>query len=270
MQPYEFVGDWSGQLVTTSIHAGHDLRPEVADLMVLHEADRLREEDPFTDAIGSLMPARVLVHRSRFEADLNRSRDMAVYARPEDCWGFNVWETGHLPQDVLARSLEYWDSFYAALTLRLDALAARGPFVIFDIHSYNHRRPGPDEPNESWAQNPELDLGTGMVDRERFTPVIDALRDCMATQGFDVRDEIKFFPKQLSQWVHRRYPGTGCVMTLEFKKTFMDEWTGIPDSHRLNVLAQSVHLAAGPVQDALAALPRSTGAEEDSSDRLAG
>ncbi|MDO5735354.1 MAG: N-formylglutamate amidohydrolase [Propionibacteriaceae bacterium] len=255
MLPYEFLGDWSGQLVTTSIHAGHDLRPEIADLMILDEEDRLREEDPFTDAIGSLMPARLMVHRSRFEADLNRSRDMAVYAGPQYCWGFNVWSTGGLPAGPLARSLEYWDAFYADLAVRLDELAARGPFVIFDIHSYNHRRPGPDQPDESWEKNPELDLGTGMVDRERFTPVIDALRDSMSAQGFDVRDEVKFFPKQMSQWVHNRYPGTGCVMTLEFKKTFMDEWTGLPDPDRLNELAQSVVTAGDAVLAALADLP---------------
>ena len=254
MQPYEFVGDWSGQIVITSIHAGHDLRREIADLMILDEEARLREEDPFTDAIGSLMPARVLVHRSRFEADLNRSREEAVYATPAHCWGFDVWGPGWLPEGPRARSLEYWDSFYADLADRLDVLAERGPFVIFDIHSYNHRRPGADQPDEPWEHNPELDLGTGMVDRERFTPVIDALRDTMAGQGFDVRDEIKFFPKHLSNWVHDRYPGTGCVMTLEFKKTFMDEWTGIADSRRLDELAHSLTRCLAPVTAALAEL----------------
>ena len=269
MHPYEFVGDWSGQVVATSIHAGHALRPEVADLMVLDEEARLREEDPFTDAIASRMPARVLVHHSRFEADLNRSRDKAVYATPADCWGFDVWGSAGLPGDVLARSLAYWDSFYADLAEKLDAVAARGPFVVFDVHSYNHRRPGPNEPDEPWAQNPELDLGTGMVDRARFSPVIDALRTSMAAQGFDVRDEIKFFPKNLSQWVHHRYPGTGCVMTLEFKKTFMDEWSGVPDPQRLHALAQAVATAAEPVRAALKELAGAPALHQESPDRLA-
>ncbi len=267
MLPYEFVGDWSGQLVATSIHAGHDLRPEVADLMILDESERRREEDPFTDAITSLMPARLLVHRSRFEADLNRSRDMAIYAGPEYCWGFDVWGSKGLPADVYARSLEYWDTFYTDLAVRLDEVAARGPFVMFDVHSYNHRRPGPEEPDEPWLKNPELDLGTGKVDREQFTPVIDALREAMASQGFDIRDEVKFFPKQLSNWVHHRYPGVGCVMTLEFKKTFMDEWTGVPDPDRLHVLAEALTNTIEPVEAALAAM--STAASQDSPGRLA-
>ena len=77
MDPFEFVGNWDGQIIATSVHAGHDLRPEVQDLMVLDEATRLREEDPFTDRIAAVAPARVVVHRSRFETDLNRIREKA-------------------------------------------------------------------------------------------------------------------------------------------------------------------------------------------------
>lgn len=268
MLPYEFVGDWSGQIVATSIHAGHDLRPEVADLMILDPADRRREEDPHTDDITSLMPARVLVHRSRFEADLNRTREMAIYAGPEYCWGFDVWGTGTLDADVHARSLEYWDAFYADFADQLDELAARGPFVVFDVHSYNHRRPGPDQPEEPWSKNPELDLGTGKVDREQFTPVIDALRDTMTAQGFDVRDEVKFFPKNLSNWVHHRYPGVGCVMSLEFKKTFMDEWTGVANPGRLDEIARALTMVLEPIEAALATMSPA-GASQDAEAQMA-
>lgn len=252
MQSHEFVGDWSGQLVATSIHAGHDLRPEVADLMVLDEADRRREEDPFTNVIASLLPARVLVHRSRFETDLNRVRDKAVYTTPEDCWGLQVWSTGELPAEVKARSLEVYDAFYADLAVRLDELAARGPFVIYDIHSYNHRRPGADQPPEPEEENPEVNLGTGSVDRERFGAVVDAFRDSMAAQGFDIRENVKFKGQALAWWVHERYPGTGLVLALEFKKTFMDEWTSIPDPDRLDMLARALTTTVDPV---LAAMP---------------
>ena len=252
MHSHEFVGDWSGQLVATSIHAGHDLRPEIADLMVLDEAERLREEDPFTDTIASLAPARVLVHRSRFETDLNRVRDIAVYAKPEDCWGLDVWRTGELAAEVKARSLEVYDSFYADLGARLDELAARGPFVIYDVHSYNHRRPGADQPAEPAAENPEVNLGTGSVDHQRFAPVVDAFRTSLADQGFDVRENVKFKGQALAWWVHERYAGTGLVLALEFKKTFMDEWTGVPDTDRLDHLARALAATMEPV---LAAMP---------------
>ena len=66
----EFVGPWTGPLVATSVHAGHDLRPEIAAAMTLPEADRFREEDPFTDLIAGAVESRMLTHRSRFEVEL--------------------------------------------------------------------------------------------------------------------------------------------------------------------------------------------------------
>lgn len=252
MQSHEFVGDWSGQLAATSIHAGHALRPEVDKIMLLNPDDRRREEDPYTDVIASLAPARVLVHRSRFETDLNRIRDKAVYTRPEDCWGLDVWSTGELPADVKARSLDEYDSFYAELAVRLDDMAARGPFVIYDVHSYNHRRAGANGPAESVEVNPEINLGTESVDRDRFGGVIDAFTTALSERGFDVRENVKFKGQALAWWVHERYAGTGVVLALEFKKTFMDEWTGTPDRDRLDVLAQALAATMNPV---LAALP---------------
>ena len=41
--------------MATSVHAGHGLRPEIADAMVLDEGSRLREEDPFTDRIAAVV-----------------------------------------------------------------------------------------------------------------------------------------------------------------------------------------------------------------------
>lgn len=67
---FSFRGHWSGQVVATAIHTGHDLRPEVADAMALAEEDRFREEDPFTAELGSHIDHQLVVHRSRFEVDL--------------------------------------------------------------------------------------------------------------------------------------------------------------------------------------------------------
>jgi N-formylglutamate amidohydrolase len=96
----EFVGPWSDQVVATSVHAGHEVRPQVAQEMSLPEADRLREEDPFTDVIASAVPSRMITHRSRFEVDLNRPRREAVYRIPEDAWGLDIWRDEVLPDDV--------------------------------------------------------------------------------------------------------------------------------------------------------------------------
>ena len=83
-----------GPVVATAIHDGHELRPEVAAAISLDDAGRLREEDPFTGEAVRDVPAHIIVHRSRFEFDLNRGPDAAVYATPEQCWGLDLWKPG--------------------------------------------------------------------------------------------------------------------------------------------------------------------------------
>ena len=67
-----------GPVLATAIHDGHDLRPDVAKAMALPEDARLREEDPFTGQAVTGVPTHVVVHRSRFEFDLNRAAEDAV------------------------------------------------------------------------------------------------------------------------------------------------------------------------------------------------
>lgn len=249
-------GDWSGQLIAAAIHNGHDLRPATADEMVLDERTRLMEEDPFTDVIGAATPAQIVVNRSRFEVDLNRPREDAVYRRPEDCWGLEVWRSNPLPEAVVAGSLQVYDGFYAELGRRLDDVAARGPFVVYDVHSYNHRRDGADAEPAPAEQNPEVNLGTGTVDRRRFGGVVDAFARSLSAQQtdggpIDVRENVKFEGRALAWWVHERYAGIGCCLALEFKKTFMDEWTGEPDRARLAQLQRALAATHAPVLDAL-------------------
>jgi N-formylglutamate amidohydrolase len=255
---FTLSGDWSGQLVATAIHAGHDLRPEVADLMVLDEEVRLREEDPLTDLIGAGSPARVVAHRSRFEVDLNRPRDTAVYRTPEEAWDLEVWRENPLADAVVRRSLEVYDAFYAALGERLDEVAARGPFVVYDVHSYNHRRDGADGPAADPGGNPEVNLGTGTVD-EVFRPVVAAFARSLGEQrvrgrALDVRENVKFEGRALAWWVHERYAGVGVCLALEFKKTFMDEWTGEASDDHLAELQRALTATHRPVLEALAGL----------------
>jgi N-formylglutamate amidohydrolase len=238
------IVDAASPLVTTAIHAGHDLRPEVAELVDLDDATRRREEDPLTDRLV-VAGTRVVAHRSRFEVDLNRPRDRAVYRSPDDSWGLPVWKRP-LPAPVIERSRALHDRFYAAMAERFDRLAERGPFVVFDVHSYNHRREGVPAPAED---NPELNVGTDGLDRDRWAPIVDGFVDEMRAHHvdghpLDVRENVRFCGGHLSEWVHERYPDSGCVLALEFKKTFMDEWTGHPDGAHLTDLARALTDAA--------------------------
>lgn len=258
VEPFEFLGTWDGPVVATSIHTGHALRPEVQELMDLDEDDRFREEDPFTHLIAQLVPARVVVNRSRFEVDLNRGEEEAVYRTPDDCWGLEVWRGGELPADVAERSLEVHRAFYEALAARLDELAERGPFVVFDVHSYNHRRDGADQPASPQEENPDVNVGTGSLDRERWGDVVDVFNSTLAAQELsdgplDVRENVRFKGANLARWVHERYPDKGICLALEFKKSFMDEWTGQPDAARIAELSQALAATLQPLAATLRA-----------------
>jgi N-formylglutamate deformylase len=240
LEPIVIVDEGDGPVVATAIHDGHALRPECAALMALDEAVRLREEDPFTARIAAAAPTRLVVTRSRFEIDLNRPRDKAMYARPDDCWGLDVWREPP-PAELVARSLGEYDTFYATLerTLR-DRERTYGRFVVLDVHSYNHCREGAGCAADP-APNPEVNVGTGSLDRARWGSLVDRFcRELSIGGELDVRENVKFQGGHMSRWIHQTFPTTGCALALEFKKTFMDEWTGTVDDAHVARLARAV------------------------------
>ena len=225
-----------GSIVAAAIHDGHDLREDVATRMALSDADRLREEDPYTGAWTQVAPVRLVGRRSRFEVDLNRAREKAIYATPADAWGLNVW-TDPPPQTLMARSLEEYDAFYARLSVLLTRIIKRfGGVLILDFHTYNHRRDGLDAPPADPLLNPEVNLGTGSLDRARWAPVVDRFISELGSFDFlgrqlDVRENVKFRGGNMSRWIHKAFPTQACSLSIEFKKFFMDEWSGTLDSN---------------------------------------
>lgn len=238
---WEWRNSGEGPLVASAIHGGHELRVEVAACLALSEADRLREEDPFTEKWTAVAPHRIQVFRSRFEVDLNRPREAAIYRKPEDAWGLKLWRQ-QLPESAVEKSLAEYDRFYAGVESRLREIEARfGHFVIFDIHSYNHRRSGPDAAPEAEEKNPEVNVGTASADRGLWGPLIERFVAELGAADFlgrrlDVRENVKFFGGHFPRWVHRSFPKTGCALALEFKKIFMDEWSGVADPGKIEAI----------------------------------
>ncbi|MGO4957666.1 hypothetical protein ACTQ49_10420 [Luteococcus sp. Sow4_B9] len=68
----------------------------------------------------------------------------------------------------------------------------------------------------------------------------------------DVRENVRFKGAHLAQWVHDRYPGRGCALAREFKKTFMDEWTGEHDAERIAELSRALASTVEPLTQLLA------------------
>ena len=241
-----------GPVVATAIHDGHELRPEVAARMALSEADRLREEDPFTGDAARAVACHVVVHRSRFEFDLNRGSDGAVYRTPEQCWGLEVWRPGGLPDALAQRSLDLHAAYFRMLGDLLDGVAGRHDrFLVIDVHSYNHRRDGPGGAPTPQAEAPDINIGTFSMPREHWAFLVDPLMEAMAGFDFngrrlDVRENVAFQGKgEQTRFIHERYPRRACAIALEFKKVFMDEWSGEPDPAEVSAMRALVaHIAA--------------------------
>lgn len=244
------------EVIATAIHAGHEVRPEVAACLAIDEATRLREEDPYTDRVAALVPSHVLVSRSRFEVDLNRPRDKAIYLEAADSWGIQVWREP-CSDALVAGSLGAYDRFYAALDRLLRDRARRGRFVVLDLHSYNHRRDGAAGEPADPAANPEINLGTGTVDRARWGALIDRfsadLSACRVRgHRLDVRENVKFRGGAMSAWINQRFAGVGCALAIELKKTFMDEWTGELDAVHLDELGRALVATLPGLRESLA------------------
>lgn len=246
-------------IVATAVHDGHEVRPSVAPRFAIADDHRLREEDPYTGDLAFLAPTHVAGCLSRFEVDLNRPRGGAVYLTPDAAWGINVWRQA--PDEALiAESLASYDMFYATIHVLLERLAARhGRVVVLDLHSYNHRRDGANDPPANPADNPEVNLGTASIDREIWGPLVDRFASDLRRQignerPLDVRENVKFQGGHFPRWINAAFPGRVCAIAVEFKKTFMDEWTGELDPAAFTRLRMALSASFPGLQDSLQSL----------------
>lgn len=230
-----------GPVLGIAVHAGHEMRPELLPSLAIDEVARVREEDPYTDYWTGACDNQIITRRSRFEVDLNRSREMSICVHPEDCWNLEVWSASISPE-AQRRSFEEHDAFYDMFTGVLRDLEREyRHFVVLDIHSYNHRRSGPLGPAEDPNRNPEINLGTATVNAERWRGVIERFKTDLEAFDFlgrhlDVRENINFKGGYLPQFVNSTFPETGLAIAIEIKKFFMDEWTGVGSPLEINAL----------------------------------
>lgn len=220
-------------LVLSAIHNGHEVRPDLLPYIKLTERERLREEDPYTAEWTKIANNSIKVETSRFETDVNRPREKAVYLRPEDAWGLDVWKEP-LPPEIVDESLQKHDEFYLRMGQYFDSLLEKYDWlVVYDLHSYNYRREGVDKYGEP-EENPEINLGTKHIDKNVWAPVVENLIDNLSRYNFegrhlDVRENVRFKGGYFCQWLSERYKERICAIAIEVKKFFMDEWTGEPN-----------------------------------------
>jgi len=239
---------YNSPVIATAIHDGHYIPITYLKNMILEEHARAREEDPYTIYLTELPANRVTVSVSRFFTDLNRSKNKCIYRTPEDAWNLHVWKA--VSKTMEKQSLDYYDQFYKQIAICIEkTIASHGHFVLLDLHSYNHRRRSPRE-EEDAGDNPEINIGT-VHNQGKWASLTQAFIQYLSQstiQGHlpDVRENIKFKGGAFAKWICQHYGDFGCVLSVEFKKTFMDEWTGRVNIHHLkdlqNALAGSIPL----------------------------
>ncbi len=209
-----------------ALHAGHDVRPEVAENMKLSSAERRYEEDPHTDAFLQSFPIQIVARHSRFEYDPNRPPKSAVYTTPDSCWDLDVW---HRPQTEAetAESLAKHRELHDLMDIVADYLLQNGRYgILFDLHSFNYQRKGP----KDWDTDPKpvINLGTGPVNREIFATCLEDFMARLETFSIDGRkiyaaeNEI-FKGGHLARRLSRNHYDRLLVLAIEFKKVFMNE-----------------------------------------------
>lgn len=249
---YYTLKQGNSPLIAAAIHSGHEVRHNISNLFALAAEERLREEDPYTDEWVTITDNYIIGHNSRFELDLNRPRHKAIYRKPEDAWGLNVWKE-ELAEEFADESLARYDQFYADVKNYLTEIQDRhGCFIIYDLHTYNHKREGAEGPAADPTQNPEVNIGTGNMNRERWAPVVDSFIQSLSSCDYmgrqlDVRENIKFEGGYFMRWIHENFPESACVLSIEFKKFFMDEWSGEPDHRQLQEIKNALTHTIKPV-----------------------
>jgi hypothetical protein len=81
--------------------------------------------------------------------------------------------------------------------------------------------------------------------RERWASIVN--RFILDLRNFDylgrhldVRENVKFRGGFFPEWIHQKFPETVCVLSVEFKKFFMDEWTGRADETHLGTIKRAL------------------------------
>lgn len=149
-----------------AVHNGSQFRKELWKKCLHSEYDRWYEEDPETKTMLQPHPIVISGMDSRFEYDLNRDLDNAIY---EDAWGKQLWKEP-LTEGETARSLEKHQNFYKVVHALIKKLELKfGCCVVYDLHSYNWKR---------WDREvPTWNLGTANIDHKRFENAIEAWRE---------------------------------------------------------------------------------------------
>jgi len=148
-----------------AVHDGHQFRKDLWDNCIHTEYERWYEEDPETKNMVISHPILIAGCDSRFEYDLNRLPEEAVF---DTAWGKQLWKKP-LQESEKAISMTKHTNFYKVVHALISKLEEKfGMCIVYDMHSYNWQR---------WDREvPTWNLGTSNIDTTRFGEEVERWR----------------------------------------------------------------------------------------------
>lgn len=208
--------------VCAAIHDGHQFRYNLWDNCLHTAYERWYEEDPHTKEMIAMQPIVIAGCDSRFEYDLNRAPDVAIY---DDAWGKKLWKNP-VSEEIKRESLKKHFNFYKVVDALMNKLEEMyKQCIVYDMHSYNWKRW--DRPVPTW------NIGTANVDQERYEEAIASWRAALETiplphnidQSSKINDTFQgngYFLKHITANTKNTL-----VLATEIKKIYCDELTQI-------------------------------------------
>ncbi|GAA4807614.1 N-formylglutamate amidohydrolase [Litoribaculum gwangyangense] len=202
-----------------AVHDGHQFRKELWEPCLHTEYERWYEEDPETKNMVKSHPIVIAGCDSRFEYDLNRPPEEAVFVT---AWGKQLWKYP-LSEIMIEKSIQKHAHFYKVVHALVETLEKKFGFcTVYDMHSYNWKR---------WDREvPTWNLGTSNIDNERFGNEVEGWRQSLSEiqlpNGIKSTSKINdtfqgngYFLKYITQ----NFKNT-LVLATEIAKVYCDEY----------------------------------------------
>ena len=208
--------------VCTAIHNGSNMNGKLKENCLLDKKERWNEEDPLTGDFIESLPIRIIANDSRYEYDLNRQEDDAIY---DVAWGKRVWkkELSSVEKDG---SIKRHRDFYVVLKELVNRIEKKfGACIVYDLHSYNYNR---DIIHEEY---PVFNLGTETVNKKKYSRYVTRFMQELRKIEFEsienrvAENEVFFGRGYLAKFINQFFSNT-LVLPLEVKKIYCDENSG--------------------------------------------
>ena len=97
-------------------------------------------------------------------------------------------------------------------------------------------------------------IGARKIDDGEGDAVNDRRTFDFLDRHLDVRENVKLVGRQFAQWTHDNYPQSACLLAIEFKKFYMNEWSGLGDPVQIQAIRQALASTIPGIKKSLAAL----------------